>query len=281
MMLTKLFRLKYLFPFNLVFVGWISCFLVSRVEANQSINVCQALPVPIKFIPPNCKPLDNPKAPPQSTFPSHHGTGSRGSCLDKPELPALYPLVGVNNLYSTVSDYPTFWIYLPYTSKDAPSLEFSLQDENGENDIYRQPLNLPDQPGIVGIRLPKTETQLGVGQTYAWNIKINCPTSASSNKSSTPLHITGTVRRVAQSPELEQDLNLAKNPLKRIRAYCKHDIWYDHFTDLAELKLEQPRDMTVKQGWTRLLEHRFPERGISKQPLLGILQDITPVLVKK
>ncbi|NEO92453.1 MAG: DUF928 domain-containing protein [Moorea sp. SIO3G5] len=262
-------------------VGWISCFLVSRVEANQSINVCQALPVPIKFIPPNCKPLDNPKAPPQSTFPSHHGTGTRGDCLYKAELPALYPLVGVNNLYSTVSDYPTFWIYLPYTSEDVQSLEFSLQDENGDKDLYRKSFKLLDKPGIVGIRLPKTETPLEVGQTYAWNIKINCPTSASSNKSSTPAYITGTVRRVAQSPDLEQELNWAKNPLKRIRAYCKHDIWYEHFTELAELKLEQPRDMTVKEGWTRLLEHRFSDMGISKQPLLGTLEEITPVLVKQ
>lgn len=267
MMLTKLFRLKYLFASNLVFVGWISCFLVSRVEADQSINTGQA-PIslgqaPIYFI--------NPKPPTNGTPDAPQGTGSRGDCLYKPKLPPLTPLVGYNNNSElTVSDYPTFWIYLPYTSEDAPSGEFSLQDEDGEYDLYLTSFNLPDQPGIVSITLPKTEKPLEVGQTYRWNLDINCPSTELSNET-TPASVTGLVNRVAQSPDLERELNGAKTPLERIAAYGKHHIWYDTLTELAKLRLQEPHNRTLESPWIQLLSDQKFET-ISKENLLGNLQ---------
>ncbi|AOY84882.2 DUF928 domain-containing protein [Moorena producens JHB] len=265
MMLTKLFRLKYLFASNLVFVGWISCFLVSRVEADQSISLGQVPQVPIYYIQPNPKPPDNgtPSAP--------HGTGTRGDCLYKPELPLLTPLVGGYNFDLTVSDYPTFWIYLPYTSEDAPSGEFSLQDEDGENDLYQTSFNLPDQPGIVSITLPKTEKPLEVGQTYRWNLEINCPSTELSNQFPTPASVTGLVRRVAQSSDLKRELNDAKTPLERIAAYGNHHIWYDTLTELAKLRLQEPQNMTLESAWINLLTDQKFET-ISKTNLLGNLQ---------
>ncbi|NEO47929.1 MAG: DUF928 domain-containing protein [Moorea sp. SIO4A3] len=248
-------------------VAWSSCFLISRVEADQSISKEQEVQLPTYFI------QANPEPPDKGTPLAPDGTGSRGDCLYKAELPPLHALVDIKNLYSTVSDYPTFWIYLPYTSDDAPLGEFSLQDEDGENDFYRKSFKLPDQPGIVGIRLPKTETPLEVGQTYAWNIKIKCPTRESVNQPSTPAYITGDVRRVAQSPDLEKELNEAKIPLERITAYSKHHIWYDTLTELAELQLQEPQNRTFETVWIKLLTNQsFELETISQTKLLGNLQ---------
>ncbi|EGJ34486.1 protein of unknown function, DUF928 [Moorena producens 3L] len=283
-MLTKLFRLQYLFPFNLMVVGWISCFLVSRVEADQSINVGQAQQGPIEYT--------KPKPPDKGTPDAAQGTGTRGPCLYKAELPTLTSLVGFyqpNLDYSYLKvthDYPTFWIYLPYTSEDGDynsedeaSLEFSLQDKYGKKDIYRTSFKLLDKPGIVGIRLPEKVNSLEVGQTYRWNIEINCPAWELSNKPTT-VYFKGRVKRVAHSPDLEQDLNEAKTLQERIAAYDKHDIWFDQLTELAELRRQQPHDRTLKEAWTEVLTPRLG-KTISEQPLLGNLEEITPVLVKK
>ncbi|NEP50414.1 MAG: DUF928 domain-containing protein [Moorea sp. SIO3C2] len=231
-------------------VGWISCFLVSRVEADQSISQGQEAQVPIYFI------QANPEPPDKGTPLAREGTGTRGDCLYKAELPPLHVLVGIKNLYSTVSDYPTFWIYIPYTSEDAPSGEFSFWDNNGKKDLYRKSFKLPDQQGFVGIRLPKTETPLEVGQTYLWNIeiKINCPSKEASNQSPRPVDIQGAVRRVAQSPDLERELNQAKTTLETIAVYDKYDIWYDHLNKVAELMLQQPHDSTAETAWNQLME---------------------------
>ncbi|NEP53527.1 MAG: DUF928 domain-containing protein, partial [Moorea sp. SIO3C2] len=78
----------------------------------------------------------------------------------------------------------------------------------------------------------------------------------------------------------EQELNEAKTLQERIAAYDKHDIWFDQLTELAELRRQQPHDRTLKEAWTELLTSRLG-KTISEQPLIGILPENTPVMVKK
>lgn len=228
----------------------------SNQPSNPSPNLSQ-----IRFI------LANPPIPDRGTPQTNRGTGTRGDCLYKPENPPLTILGGGQNLNLTISEHPTFWVYIPYTLKEAPSGEFSLQD--GEDDVYRTRFQLPPTPGIVSITLPATEKPLQVGKSYRWYFEVNCPTFNSQSKP-TPASVTGVVERVSSPVELQEELKTAKTPLERIAAYAKHSIWYEMLTELAQLHLNEPQNSAIKDIWVGILsDENISLKDIAQQPIAG------------
>jgi len=216
----------------------------------------------ISFIPAQQDP------PNRGTPESKEGTGSRGDCLYKPSLPTLKSLAGKAYLKLTARDRPSVWIYTPYTQTEATYGEFSLQDKDHE--IYHTRFQLPAKPGIVGIGLPSTVAPLATGKQYRWYFDINCSASASSDDLSTPASLTGIVERVSVSANFARELKTAPKPLNRIATYAQHGIWYDVVTELAQLRLEQPENPTLKQAWSKLLSDRDVDlEEISSEPILG------------
>lgn len=189
--------------------------------------------------------------PDRGTPPGTVGTGSRGDCrsTSKP----LMLLAGSHGLEQTVSEYPTFWVYVPYAPDETTSGEFALQD--GEEELYRVPFQLPTSPGIVSIPLPKSAAPLQIGKEYRWYVDINCP-SLKLSRNPTPASVTGTVKRVAMPETLAQALSIAKTSLQRTASYAKYGLWFDTLTELAQLRLNQPQDPIAKQAWVKLLSDR-------------------------
>lgn len=230
-------------------------------ESHQSIDNYSEN-AEISFIPVQQEPPD------RGTPKSEEGTGSRGDCLHKPSLPPLKSLAGNNHLKLTTSDRPTFWVYLPYTQAEAAYGEFSLQ--NGDNEIYSTRFQLPTKPGIVSVSLPSMIAPLEVGKQYRWYFDINCSALASSDDLSTPACLTGMVERVSFADNFVQELKIASKPLNRIAIYAKQGIWYDAVTELAQLRLQQPENPTLKQAWHKLLSDRHVNLAdISSEPILG------------
>ena len=256
-----------LFPCQLR-VFFTTCLLVSAMiylrptlaQRQQSTNN-RSEQIRIRFV------QANPNPPDRGTPPTNQGTGSRGNCLYKQNHPPITGLVGANNLELTTNEHPTFWVYIPYTPQEAPSGEFSLQD--GEEDVYRIRFQLPATPGIVSIKLPSTQKALEVGKTYRWYLEINCPRSESAVRV-TPASVTGLVRRVSPSRNLENALNSAQTPVERIAAYAQHSIWYDTLTELAQLRLNQPQNSEIEQIWVELLsEQKIGLRGVARESISG------------
>ncbi|HAG83968.1 MAG TPA: hypothetical protein DCL61_23165 [Cyanobacteria bacterium UBA12227] len=235
--------------------------LPSQAQVSDQPNNSRSESIPIRFI------LANPPLPDNGTPETKRGTGTRGDCLSKTEQPPLTYLGGENNFELTVSERPTVWVYVPYTSKEAPSGEFSLQD--GEEDVYRTQFQLPATPGIVSITLPATKKPLEVGKTYRWYFDINCPASNSISQP-TPASITGVIQRISPSIELENELKTAKTPLEEIAAYAKHSIWHETVTELAQLRLNEPENSVINDIWVQLLSD--PTIGlnpIAQEPIVG------------
>ena len=263
---TKMLQLKSIHIHILIIViGFASVIGNPKIllaESNEGAN-SQTQDVKISFTP------VQPDPPDRGTPKSAQGTGSRGDCLDKASLPPLKSLVGKNHLKLTVSDRPTFWVYIPYTQAEAPYGEFSLQ--NGDNEIYHTRFQLPAKPGIIGVKVPATVAPLEVGKHYRWYVDINC-SATSSDDLSTPASLTGIVERVTLSANFAQELTTTSNPLDQIATYAKHGIWYDAVTELAQLRLEQPENSTLKQAWNGLLSDRHVNLAeISSEPILGNL----------
>ncbi|MCP6760161.1 MAG: DUF928 domain-containing protein [Fischerella sp. CENA71] len=259
--MTRLQR-KGLFILSWVLFSWVSCsiHLVAWAE-NQTSNDRKS-EVQIHFISVEKDP------PNRGTPPAKEGTGSRGNCIYKEDMPPLTRVVGDSQLKLTTKGYPTFWVYLPYTSQEATNGEFSLQD--GDSEIFRIRFQLPAKSGIVGISLPSTIPALVVGKEYRWYFDINCSASVFSGDSPTPASVTGLVQRISISAELERELKTAKTPLEQIVAYAKHGIWYETVTELAQLRLQEPNNSTFKKVWIELLTtENIGLKKVSQEPIVG------------
>ncbi len=180
------------------------------------------------------------------------GTGRGDECPElKMPITALVPGENANNksfLASTVAEYPTFLVYLPELPKDVRSGEFVLQDQES-NDILRTRITLPGKPGVIAISLPRNpKYALKQNSMSHWYFNIYC--SAAANKPGS--FVDAWVRRVALTPELQQQLNSAKP--REYKVYAANKLWYDAVNNLAELRRTNPGDRVLAEDWSKLLK---------------------------
>lgn len=239
---------------------------VSVLAQSNISNGSYSDPRSIRFI------LNKVDPPNNGTPKTEGGTGSRGNnCALADKKPSLTRLAGNSQLSLTTKSYPTFWVYVPYTSKDSPSAEFSLHDD--ENEVYRTKFQLAATPGIVGVVIPKEVPSLQIGKTYRWYFDINCPV-VNNKDVSTPPSVTGIIQRVAVSEKLAQALKSANSPLEEIAAYAQEGVWYDTLTQLALLRLSSPQNKDFQVAWLQLLtDSTIGLKEIAEAELVGILSD--------
>ncbi|MGL6342868.1 MAG: DUF928 domain-containing protein, partial [Waterburya sp.] len=97
----------------------------------QTIDSTNHNEIEIIFIP----AAKQPEPPDKGTPESNEGAGSRGDCPYEANTLPPTSLVGSDNLTTTLSGHPSFWVYVPYSAKQIQTAEFTLQDEN--KDLYR------------------------------------------------------------------------------------------------------------------------------------------------
>jgi hypothetical protein len=163
----------------------------------------------------------------------------------------------------TVSDYPTFFFYLP--QPNAELAEFILEDENG-NLIYGQALTIKNLSGVIGVSIPANTNvpPLEVGKNYTWVFSLVCdPEDRSADKAE-----RGTVRRVELSADILGELENA-DPRRKTFIYAENGIWQDALGNLAAARRANPNDPVFKSDWKSLLES--VELGsIAAEPIVPI-----------
>ncbi|MGD1913178.1 MAG: DUF928 domain-containing protein [Rivularia sp. (in: cyanobacteria)] len=183
------------------------------------------------------------------------GTSRRNGCpsLSKP-LTALVPAAKFDektgkNIFSssTISEFPSFWVYLPTLPKHITTGEFVLQNKEGK-DIYRQNVKLLQKGGVMGIKLPnQPEYSLKNGR-YRWYFSIFC---ANADKSSGYIHVDAFINRVAPDSSLLQQLEANKS--EQYKVYKKNDLSNDAISNLAALRAASPNSSKLREDWKQLL----------------------------
>lgn len=163
---------------------------------------------------------------------------------------------------ATISEHPTFFVYLPAT--EAEQVEFLLTTEDPGQIIYETTFDIPDTPGIVGVKLPIDVPALEVSHFYNWSLTMLCdPVDRSSNPS-----VEGWVERIEPNSFLAMRLQGAHvRDLPAI--YSAAGIWQDTLASLAELRYENPNDPELQADWVSLLNSVDLE-NIADVPLLTI-----------
>jgi hypothetical protein len=168
-----------------------------------------------------------------------------------------------NNIGRTVSDYPTFFFYLPQT--EAELAEFILQDESG-NRIYQQDLPIKNLSGVIGVSIPANTNvpPLEAGKKYTWVFLLVCdPEDRASD-----LLKSGVVRRVELSADILRELENA-DPRQKTFIYAKNGIWQDALSTLAAARRANSNDTDLAADWKSLLDSvKLGE--IAKEPMLPI-----------
>jgi|ERR687885_1222060 hypothetical protein len=186
----------------------------------------------------------------------------RGQCENFPQA-SVTALVPENKIGRTVSDYPTFFFYLP--QPNAELAEFTLEDENG-NLIYGQALTIKNLSGVIGVSIPanKNVPPLEVGKNYIWKFSLICDPE---DRSSDQLE-SGIVRRVELSPDILRKLENAAGPRKTF-IYAENGIWQDALSNLAAARRANPNNPVFQTDWESLLDS-VRLGAIAKEPIVEI-----------
>lgn len=220
---------------------------------------------PLTLIAKSQQPASSGNQPPQDGSgrgrPSKRGgAGSRGNCPSV-EVP-LIALIPEKKVGLVLEENATFWVFAPYQPNDVFGGEFVLQDE-ANNDIYRASFTPPERPGIVSFSLPST-VPLEVNKTYQWYFKLYC----NQQQRLDSVFVRGWVQRIALTPNLERQLKAATTLRDRIQLYTQNGIWYSALTELAKLRLAEPKNATLDNEWASLLRNVELE-NLVKKPLVG------------
>ena len=222
----------------------------AQVDAQVTQPVKKAVPNPQNR-------LDQLKFPRNGAPVGRRQGGARRTGTQCPDLKtpmtALVPGEGTSDesiSFSafTVSEFPTFWVYVPQLPSNVRSGEFVFQDEKG-NDVYRMPLTLPEKSGVIGISLPPSpQYALKTDNKYQWYFKVYC---GDPQNTSEYFYVKSWVQRVALTSQLESQLKAAKSG--EYFAYAVNQIWQDALTNLADMRQINSGDRALSDDWTNLL----------------------------
>lgn len=214
-------------------------------QNRLSENPNQTLVASIAFQPPP------PPPPPERGEPTGRGQGGAGRGCDAIALVPTTTLNNNNYLWGlTVAERPQFWFSLPrdLTAKDA--IEFRLQDNQGK-EIYKSRLEKINNPkGLIRFTLPQQAPALQINKTYNWSFKIECDFQTTEDR---PVIAKGTIKRVAISENLKNQLAKTKTTVEKANAYAQNSIWFDAVTTLA-INKDSKKEPNITNSWSQLLE---------------------------
>ena len=219
---------------------------------------------PPTLLPPVPRKPPVPELPPSNEQPPVPGEPRfvPGKCENFPEA-SFTALMPENKIARTVSDYPTFFFYLP--QPNAELAEFILEDENG-NLIYAQALTIKNLSGVIGVSIPANTNvpPLEVGKNYIWKFSLVCdPEDRASDWVE-----TGIVRRVELSADILRQLENA-DPRRKTFIYAENGIWQDALGNLAAARRANPNAPVFQTDWESLLDS-VKLREIAKKPIVPI-----------
>jgi hypothetical protein len=198
-----------------------------------------------------------PEPPPDSPKTGRaKGGASRGQCFlaNSKSAVKITPLLPLNGWGLTVSESPTLWLDISYSSAQTEvekPFKAELSVEERAINIKLEPKNysfeLPKRSGIFSISIPHL---LESNKWYRWYLVINCqPQSSAPNDI---LELGGFIYR--------KELNNFKNFSDSLslpelmQFYIKNNTWYDAFHEAALLHCKNWPDNELKNYWQTLLK---------------------------
>jgi Domain of Unknown Function (DUF928) len=191
---------------------------------------------------------------------NRRGSATRSDKCVVGQLP-LTSLVPVNKRGEvtglTVSQYPTFFFFVPQTVNKVAN--FTLVDMD-QNIVSKNTIKLSGSPGVMSLKIADS-SGLQVGKNYKWTLAIVC----NPEKRSEDEYVWGYIQRVDR-PDLIDKLRQA-NPRDRPSLYAREGIWYETLATIVEQHRINPNDKTSIDYWQNLLRE-IGLNDISQAPFI-------------
>ncbi|NES19838.1 MAG: DUF928 domain-containing protein [Symploca sp. SIO3E6] len=206
-----------------------------------------------------------PPAPPDTGTPT--GNPKPGTTRPEANCPAMEPpltaLVANNGSDYTLSEYPTFWFYIPYAPEDISTIEFLLLDSKERKTIYKTGVKLTEKPGIIQVTIPaKPQYALQLQANYRWRLNLDCQPDTTDEPD---LVVDGWIQRQPSNSQLENQLEAVQS--QEYLVYREQEIWYDAIANLAELYFANPEDGNLQEAWANLLAS-LGLAGVAQEPFV-------------
>ncbi|GAA6622320.1 DUF928 domain-containing protein [Scytonema sp. NUACC26] len=178
------------------------------------------------------------------------GGAVRGPCRQlSQQIIALVPSTdnGVPFIEQTISQRPTFWFYIPRLPIEQVKAEFLLLNEQGK-EIGSEIFPLRSQPGIIRLQMPSKILPLEPNKTYRWAFSAIC----NPEDRSADVTVNGWLKHTAADSNLNQRLK-STSGREQVFVYTDSQLWYETLTKLAELRQQNPQDVTIQTDWANVL----------------------------
>jgi hypothetical protein len=188
------------------------------------------------------------------------------SCQGKQK--SITSLTGNEIKELTVSNYPSFWFYVPYTADEIGYLEFVLEDSRAEKIVYQTRIHLSQEAGVMEVALPnQSQYALEQDKNYTWYLKGSCNSEAEPD-----IALSGWIKRIPLESQLQEQLQSGS---QQYEVYLQNKILYDAVTVLAKQYQSQPESPQIKNAWIALL-NRLGLMQIADKPIVDLrLEPIT------
>mgnify|MGYP001033083645 CR=1 FL=1 len=196
---------------------------------------------------------ENPP-PPEPTHPTERDP----LCMDTPPM-AVRPIESDRLL--TISQQPTFLIYFPYTSEAIGYGTLKIQDRTQSDTIYQSQFQLPETPGFLSVTANLPTGTLQQGEYYRWFVQfdVECIPTGELEVETKTVTLLGWVRRLEATSDRRFSIE-AGEP----------DIWYGSLARLAELRRNNPNNITLQEQWDTLLQLTNSDKleAVAGEPIL-------------
>jgi len=179
------------------------------------------------------------------------GGGTRGDDCIAENAPGPSALIPTNNVWTTLSDRPKFFWYVPSTK--AKTAEFVVLDQNGE-EVYSKMLDLSQvKTGtIIEENLPP-DVSLETGEVYTWQLSIVC----NPQRRSGDVYLEGWVESLDleadQLNQLQTNLKQAgEDSWKQAEVYLNAGIYNELVSLLAQNRCDYQNEWQELLNWMGL-----------------------------
>ncbi len=175
----------------------------------------------------------------------------------------IVSLVGNKTREYTVSEYPSFWFYVPDSTDQKSYFEFVLEDSEAKKVIYRTSMQLSKKAGITEVPIPsKSQHSLKPNKNYSWYVKGYCSLESGNQPD---MVLSGWIKRISSSSKLPNQLKVSEP----YNFYVENEIIYDAVTIVANAYRIKPDNLEIKNDWGELLNMLGVEH-LSNQPFISL-----------
>ncbi len=171
---------------------------------------------------------------------------------------------------STVTESPTFLMYISKTQKTKGTFVVVGERDNEAFLVQEKTVELPGSAGVVSVSVDLPKDENTEAPLYHWFFTIDC--NPNDPDTSGDLVVDGWVKQMPKDESLTQDLAKAQER-DRPAVYAAHENWTETLSTLADLRQSYPKDQQLKDDWQSLLKSVGLER-LAGAEIIGPLKEM-------